>query len=230
MRSTFEIARRRLWSRHADQNADARRPRLFDARELRHSARPRPGRLHQSGARCRFPRSGGRPRARHILLRLCDAKRARRQMVNIQLPVRPIWSLQHLGDALPAKPSWLRRRRISGRRMSLATATLLHVLFGQPDVALKDDKRGLCLALQPPADRLGRSSTWQAAAMRRRLRQHRPDELRRSEDRQAPALLGLRLSPDQGSGAGRRPPVIRRGKQSVDLIPVMKNDPANIAS
>ena len=78
-----------------------------------------------------------------------------------------------------------------------------------------DERHGLCLGdrhgeLAGRAVRRHRPS----APVRRELRQHRPDGVRRSGDRQAAALLGIGVRADEGAGA-RRPTGCRsrRGSQ-----------------
>ena len=150
-----------------------------------------------------------------FLLRLCDAVRARRQ--DGQYPGRALERPRRLAISRRRAAGQAgvggARRRISGRPTCSATATLLHVLFGQARRRAEGRQ-----ARAVPGGRhrvIARGAVHRhrpAAPVRRGLRQHRPDGVRRPGDRQAPALLGLGLPADQGAGA--RPPTTCRSRRA----------------
>ena len=87
------------------------------------AARRAAANLRQSGPRRRFPRSGGDPRARRLLLCLCNPNPARRAVD--QYPGGPVRQPCGLGASRRCSSGkagvGARRRRISGRRASSTT-------------------------------------------------------------------------------------------------------------
>ena len=71
------------------------------------------------------------------------------KMVNIQVArSSDLLAWQHLGDALPAKPSWASQTQDFWAPHVLRDGQRYLMYYSaKPDAALKDDKRGLCLAI-----------------------------------------------------------------------------------
>lgn len=71
------------------------------------------------------------------------------RMINVQVARSPdLVRWQHLGDALPAKPAWAAQTQDFWAPHVLADGSryIMHY-SAKPDAALKDDKKGLCLAV-----------------------------------------------------------------------------------
>lgn len=79
------------------------------------------------------------------------------RMVNIQVARSPdLVSWQYLGDALPTKPSWASQTQDFWAPHVLGQDQRYFMYYSaKPDAALKDDKKGLCLAVATAASPAG---------------------------------------------------------------------------
>ena len=232
MRSPFGLARRGLCSIDAPAFAELPRRRRAGFIELRDAAWPVAHRGQLTPTRCSTRTSPTRRWSKRPTVSITPMRRRARSAAGgstSSSPARATWSIGSISATrFRPSPAGRRRPRTSGRRTSPATATLYYLYYSaKPDAALSDDKRGLCLAVATAGGPLGRSSTWASRSSAARLRQHRPDGVRRSGDRQAAALLGLGLQADQGAGAGPDRMSFAPGSKPLDLVrPVKSDDPA----
>ena len=149
--------------------------------------------------------------------------------VNIQLArSADLVTWQHLGDALPAKPEWASKTQdFWAPDVSRHGDTYYLYYSAKPDAALSDDKRGLCLAVATAGGPLG-----PFVDMGKPLQCGdgfvNIDPMSFDDPATGKRLLywgsGFQpikvqeLAPDRMSFAP--------GSKPIDLIPVMKNDPA----
>ena len=118
--------------------------------------------------------------------------------MNIQLARSPDlvhWQLSRRCASGEARLG-LDRRRTSGRRTSIRDRDRYIMYYSaKPDT--RTSGMGCASASRPRPLLPARSSTSAIRSSAARLRQHRPDGLRRSRDGQAPALLGLGFEPSR---------------------------------